>query len=243
MAQVNDLLPLLNDPVRAVRFEAAVRLSIVPHEQLPKTKWKALDEALLEYKHAMQYSGDFAASRHNLGNYYQSAGAADSAILNYLAALRIDDQFYPAKVNLSMVYNSQGQNEKAEILLKDVLKNHPEVQDASYSLGLLLAEMQKYDEAVIYLEDAAMKNPDRPRIFYNLGLIHQYLGNDKKAEVNLEKCLALEADQFDFLLAMADHYIKTGNYASALPLAEKMKKLFPENIAGDELLQAIERGR
>ena len=242
MDQVNDLLPVLNDPVRAVRFEAAVRLSIVPREQLPKTKWKALDEALLEYKHAMQYSGDFAASRHNLGNYYQNNGMADSAVVNYLAALRIDDHFYPAKVNLSMVYNSLGKNDKAEILLRDVVKNHPEVTDASYSLGLLLAEMQKYDESVIYLEEAAGKIPDRPRIFYNLGLIYQFLGEQNKAQKNLMRCLELEPRNFDFLFAMADHFIKKEDYDAARPFAEDILNYYPDNQTGRELLNVINRG-
>ena len=240
MKEVNDLLPLVNDPVRAVRYEAAVRLSVVPREQLPSAKLKALDKALLEYKHSMQYSGDFAASRHNLGNYYQGTGQADSAIINYLAALRIDDQFYPAKVNLAMVYNGQGQNEKAELLLKGVIRNHPDVTDANYSLGLLLAEMQKYEEAARYLEDAALTIPDRPRIFYNLGLIHQFLGNNAKAETNLKKCLALEPENFDFLLALADHYLKTGNYANARPVAEKLRQLYPQNSTGQDLINAID---
>lgn len=241
MEHVNQLLPVLNDPVRAVRFEAAVKLSMVPRGQLPQTKLKALDAALLEYKSAMQYSGDFAASRHNLGNYYQNTGRADSAIVNYLEALRIDDQFYPAKVNLAMVYNNQGQNDKAELLLKDVLKNHPEVYDVNYSLGLLLAEMQRYNEAVAYLEDATELMPDRPRIFYNLGLIYQYLGETEKAGQALQRALGLEPENFDFLLGLADHLIKTGNPEAARPYAEKLMKLYPENQAGSELLKSINR--
>jgi tetratricopeptide (TPR) repeat protein len=240
MDHVEDLLPLLNDPVKAVRFEASVRLSLVPREQLPQTKWKALDAALLEYKQAMQHSGDFAASRHNLGNFYQNTGNPDSAIYNYLAALRIDDQFYPAKVNLAMAYNGTGQNEKAELLFRDVVKNHPEVPDAAYSLALLLAEMQNYTEAVEYLEIAAEQNPDRSRIFYNLGLLYQYLENFNEAKGNLQKCLNLEPDNFDYLLALADFYIKQGDPAKARPLAEKMIQLYPENTTGQEILNLID---
>jgi len=242
MEHVHDLLSLLNDPVSAVRFETAVKLSIIPREQLPQSRLRSLDAALLEYKHAMQYSGDFATSRHNLGNFFQNTGKPDSTIMNYLAALRIDDQFYPAKVNLAMVYNTQGQNDKAEILLKDVVKNHPEVEDAWYSLGLLLAEMQKYTEAIDYLERAAGMMPDRPRIFYNLGLIYQHLGDHEKAERNLKKCLALEPQNFDFLLALADHFMKGKNFTKARPYAEKILELYPDNAAGQELLNIIDHG-
>jgi predicted CXXCH cytochrome family protein len=240
MKEVNDLLPLVNDPVRAVRYEAAVRLSMVPREQLPRTKWKALDEALQEYKYAMQYSGDFAASRHNLGNYFQNTGNTDSAIVNYLAALRIDEQFYPAKMNLSILYNGMGQNEKAEMLLRDVVKNHPEVTEANYSLGLLLAEMQAYSEAAKYLEIAAQQIGGRPRIFYNLGLIYQFIGENENAEVNLKKCLDMDPGNFDFLLALADHYLKAGAGEKARPLAKKLMELYPESPTGSDLLRMID---
>lgn len=239
LEHVNDLLPVLNDPVSAVRFEAAVRLSVIPKEELPPTKLKALSLALTEYKEAMKYSGDFSASRHNLGNYYQSTGDADSAIVNYLEALRIDDQFYPAKVNLAMLYNGRGENDKAELLLKDVVENHPEVYDANYSLALLLAEMQRYAEAIPYLEEAARLLPDRPRIFYNLGLIQQYLGNMDEAEKSLLICISLEPDTFDFLFALADFYMKKGEYTLARQYAEKISKLYPESSVGTDILNRI----
>ena len=35
---IDDIIPLLNDPVRAVRFEAAISLSIVPDDQFPSKK-------------------------------------------------------------------------------------------------------------------------------------------------------------------------------------------------------------
>ena len=143
MEDVDDLIPLLNDPVKAVRFEVAVVLSMVPEEQFPEKSKRALQNALEEYREAMEYSADFAASRHNLGNFYNNTGDPTKAMEQYKAAIRIDNLFYPAKVNLAMIYNQQGENEKAEILLKNVVENHPEILDVYYSLGLLLAEMQK----------------------------------------------------------------------------------------------------
>ncbi len=238
---VDDLISLLNDPVKAVRFEAAVVLSLVPEDQFPEKSRHALKEALIEYQEAMEYSADFAASRHNLGNFYNNTGDPTKAIEQYKAAIRIDDLFYPAKVNLAMIYNRQSENEKAEILLKNVVENHPEILDVYYSLGLLLAEMQKFDEAVNYLEQAGRLMPDRARVFYNLGLICQYQNQNNKAEKALKQTLIIEPDNFDFLFALADFYVKTNQFDKAKPLAQKLTELYPQNTVGNDILKMIQQ--
>ena len=238
---MNDIIPLLNDPVRAVRFEAAIKLSQVPQDQFPQKSKHALEEALQEYKKAMEYSGDFAASRLNLGNYYSNTGDLQMAIEQYKAAIKIDDLFYPAKVNLAMIYNQQGDNDKAEKLFRDVLKTNPDVSEVYYSLGLLLAEMKKYSEAVYYLEQAGKRIPDRSRIFYNLGLLYQYLGKNPEAEQALLGSLKLEPDNPDYLIALADFYIRLKNYSKARQVAEKLLKLYPDNPAGGKMLSIIDQ--
>jgi len=237
--EMNDLTPLLNDPVRAVRFEAAIKLSRVPDDQFPKKSRHALKEALNEYREAMEYSADFAASRHNLGNYYNNTGNPQKAIDQYKAAIEIDDLFYPAKVNLAMIYNQQGENEKAELLFRDVIRTNPEVPDIYYSLGLLLAEQQKFAEATIYLEKARELMPDRIRIYYNLGLIYQYIEEIEKAENTLKSGLKIEPESFDLLFALADLYVKSGQYDKARPLAEKLKEIYPERTVGKDILKMI----
>ena len=241
MEDVDDLIPLLNDPVKAVRFEVAVVLSLVPEEQFPEKSKRALKNALEEYREAMEYSADFAASRHNLGNYYSNISDPAKAIDQYKAAIKIDDLFYPAKVNLAMIYNQQGENEKAELLLKDVVENHPEIQDANYLLGLLLAEIQKYDEAINYLEQAGRLMPDRARVFYNMGLIYQYQNENDKAEKALKQTLIIEPDNFDFLFALADFYIKTNQFEKAKPIAKKLADHYPESTVGNDILKMIQQ--
>ena len=236
---VDDLIPLLNDPVKAVRFEAAITLSVVPREQFPEKSQHALDEALIEYREAMEYSADFAASRHNLGNYYSNTGNRQKAIEEYKAAIDIDDLFYPAKVNLAMIYNQQGDNEKAELLLRNTLENNPELHDIYYSLGLLYAEQQKYNKAIQAMEKALEYMPDRIRIYYNLGLMYQQLGETDKAEKILLKGLDYQPESFDLLYALADYYLKTNQLAKAKPLAQKLAELYPESTVGKEILNLI----
>jgi Tfp pilus assembly protein PilF len=235
------IAPLLYDPVAAVRMEAASTLAGEPSKRLSSDQHKVFQGDLKEYIVSMEYSGDFAFGRYNLGNLYTALNEPQEAVRNYEAALKIDDLFYPAKVNLAMLYNSRGENEKAEKLFRDVVVKHPELYDVAYSLGLLLAEMGKPEEALGYLERAGKGMPERSRIQYNQGLLLQALRRDSEAEASLQKALALEPANMDYLYALADFYLKRNRLVEAKKAAEKMVMAHPDQRIGKELLELIDR--
>jgi tetratricopeptide (TPR) repeat protein len=102
--------PLLYDPVKAVRIEAARLLTTVPSSEMSAAVRKQfLRPRSTNTEKAMAYTGDFPASRHNLGNLYSDTGQYEKAIENYRKAIEIDREFYPAKVNLAMLYNRLGE--------------------------------------------------------------------------------------------------------------------------------------
>jgi tetratricopeptide (TPR) repeat protein len=142
------LTPLLYDPVTAVRLEAAQRLTVLPDDMMKGDLKAKFNTVLAEYKQAMEHTGDFAASRHNLGNMYANLGKTELAVQHYRKAIEIDDGFYPAKVNLAMIYNGMGQNSDAERLLREVVAQQPELHQMKYSLALLLVEESLSDRRV-----------------------------------------------------------------------------------------------
>ena len=237
---VSLLGPLLYDPVKAVRMEAAQRLAAIPAEQLPPMLKSRFSSALTEYRQAMERTGDFAPSRHNLGNLNTALGNTDQAIANYRKAIDIDKRFYPAKVNLAMLYNVRGDNRSAEQLLREVVADQPEMFDIQYSLGLLLAEEKKFVEAETYLQAAAQGLPGRARIRYNLALLQQQLGKDPAAEQSFRLALALEPDNLEFLYALADFYLKRQRWREARIVAEKMVAAHPEQPIGHRILEALQ---
>ena len=232
--------PLLYDPVKAVRMEAARLLVEAPSLQLDPELRKVYASVLEEYKASMEYSADFAFARYNLGNLYVSLNRPEEAIRAYRAALRIDDLFYPAKVNLAMLYDRRGEKHKAEALLREVLAAHPDMHEVAYSLGLLLAERQRYEEAAAYLEQAAAGMPERARVHYNLGLLLQILGRDRQSETELLRALEIEADNPDFLYAAAEYYLRRGRLEEAKHMAQTLTKKHPANRLGHDLLALIE---
>jgi predicted CXXCH cytochrome family protein len=241
--RLSDLQPMLYDPVRGVRIEAAARLSDIPESEMPPDVRKQFAQALAEYCQAMERTGDFAASRHNLGNLYRNRGQAQEAEKHYQKAMAIDDQFYPAKVNLAMLYNQRGKNSAAEHLLREVVARHPEFYELKYSLGLLLAEQNRFAEAAVYLQEAAAGLPQRSRIHYNLGLLLQKIGRDDEAQSALQSALAIEPQHLDYQYALAVFYIERRNWERAEPLARQIKADHPASPVGQQLLEIIAKGQ
>jgi tetratricopeptide (TPR) repeat protein len=235
------LSSMLYDPVKAVRIEAARRMTEIQQPQLDAAQKIRYQAALLEYQESMGYSADFAFGRYNLGNLYANLGQPEKAIDSFRGAIRIDNQFYPAKVNLAMLFNQLGRSDETEPLLREVVDSHPELYEVQYSLGLLLAENKKYAEAAKHLEIAAKGMPGRARVRYNLGLLLQHLKRDMEAEAALLGALEIEPDNFDYLYALADHYLKRGMLRQARNIAEQMIEKHPGNSIGRDILNYINK--
>jgi tetratricopeptide (TPR) repeat protein len=233
--------PLLYDPVKAVRIQAAAMLAGESSRGLPPDQQAVFQSALKEYTAAMEYSGDFVFGRFNLGNLEDALNRPEAAIAHYRAAIRIDDQSYPAKVNLAMLYGRLGRRDEAETLLREVVAAHPQVHDASYSLGLLLAEGQKPTEAAVYLGKAAAGFPDRGRVHYNYGLLLQTLTRDAEAERALQRAHTLEPKNKDFLIALATFYLKRGRFTRAETVAQELTAAYPTDGTGRQIMEIIRR--
>ncbi|MFN8257054.1 MAG: tetratricopeptide repeat protein [Bacteroidales bacterium] len=231
------MLPLLNDPVKAIRSEAAIRLSQVPENQLSEAGKKARKAALEEYKNINLYTSDFPGGNYNLGIMYSNLGNNDLAVKFYQDALKIDNLFYMAKVNLANLYNQQGRNDEAEKLLREVLNENPEIKEINYSLALLLAEKGDINESRKYFIKASLLMPEQPRILYNLALLENSQSNFKEAENYFLKALKAEPDNFDFLYAICTFYLQKNRKIEAQKYAKHIMAKFPNNPAGKQLLQ------
>jgi predicted CXXCH cytochrome family protein len=237
---IKELTPMLYDLTRGVRMTAAIRLSVIPKNELPRKYQQAFDKALNEYRLAMEYTADFQTSRHNLGNMYSNLGDLKKAEENYLAAIEIDNRFLPPKLNLAMVYNREGKNGRALALFQEIIESNPEFGDAYYYYGLLLAEEKKFKESAEMLAKAAEFYPDRARIFYNLGLVYQYLNQPKMAEQPLLEAVKIEPRSANYLYALVNYYLKNKQIDQAEKYALEMQKLVPNSGEMKKLMKYIQ---
>jgi tetratricopeptide (TPR) repeat protein len=222
MERASRLAPLLADPFRAVRLEAAVQLAGTSASLLQPYQQEALATALADYVKAMEYSLDFSASGHNLGLLFERRGDPARAEGYYRRAVAVDDLFYPPKVNLAILLARQGKNAEAERLLREVLAANPDEAQVAYSLGLLLAETGTPEEAAALLARAADGMPSYARAAYNAGLALAQLGRHAEAERLLRRAVELEPSGYDLLFALGDFLLRRGRLAEAGAIADRM---------------------
>ncbi|HET9229412.1 MAG TPA: multiheme c-type cytochrome [Thermoanaerobaculia bacterium] len=138
--------PLLNDPVRGVRIEAARIL--------------AGSADLTEYQEAQEANADRPEAQLNLGWLAALRGDFSTAESHYRNAMR--SGFAPAYVNLADLYRLQGRDAEGEALLRQA----PDDASVHHALGLLLVRLGRLDEALPELARAVELAPGEARYAY-----------------------------------------------------------------------------
>ena len=215
--RVARLAPLLADPYRAVRLEAASALAGTPPALLKPYQQEALATALADYVKAMEYSLDFSYAGHNLGLVYEKQNDPVRAEESYRRAIAVDDLWPPPKANLALLLARQGKIDEAEKLLREVVSTSPDEAQIAYSLGLLLAETGKMDEAATFLARGAAGMPANARASYNAGLALSRAGRDADAERMLRRAVELDPSSYDFAFALADFLLRRGGSSRLAP--------------------------
>ena len=232
------LLPLVEDPVLAVRIEAARQLVTVPRVAL-LDKTDAFDKALAEWVAAQEASSDMPWAHFNLGALYKDQKDGSAAAAAYVRALEMDGYFLPARFNLATLYNGMGRNLEAERVLRDGIKLLPNEGELHYSLGLLLAEVGRLPDAAGSLLSAAELMPGRARVQYNAGLALHKAGREDEAELALLASDRIQPDVPDVVHALALLYESQEAWELAAPLAERLVRLAPDAPFAKEFQERI----
>ena len=233
--------PLLKDPIRLVRIEAARVLASVPSDAFDPSQRRAYEAALAEFQDAQMAMADMPSSNLNLGVLSADQGRAEQAEQAYQTALRMDPYFLPARSNLAQLYNQMGRNADAESLLRDGIARHPESGELFYSLGLVLAEEKRLRDAAEALGKAVALLPGRARVRYNHGLALQQLGRRPEAEAALRQANKLDPRDPQVVYALALFYVQQREWRRALPYAQRLAELAPGDPRARELLQQIQQ--
>ena len=235
------LAPLLDDPIRAVRIEAARALAPVRRAALDGRLAGRLGAALDEFVDAQAASADMPGAHFNLGLLQLGAGDPEAAETHYRTALRLDPRFAPARFNLVNLLDRQGRTAGAEAVLREGIEHVPREGELHYSLGLLLAADGRMAEAAASLGRAASLLPARGRVRYNYGLVLQRLGRLDEAEAALVEANRLDPGDADALSALAQLLLARAEFARAHAYARALQRLDPTGTGPQRLLDEIRR--
>ena len=217
--------PALNDPVLAVRIEAARLLAALPAGNLPAEQQSRLERGREEYLQAQQAMAERPEAQVNMGNLYAARGEAGPANDAYRAAIELSPAFAPAYVNHADLLRNQGDEEKAEAVLRQAVAVIPENGDVYHALGLSLVRQDRTAEAIEQLGKAARLAPDNARYVYVYAVALNSTGNTERAIMVLQGAHNRFPNNTDILNALVAFHRDSGNSEAARTYAEKLQGL------------------
>jgi tetratricopeptide (TPR) repeat protein len=250
------VVPLLRDPLLAIRMEAARLIAPLPADRLSASDLAARDAAIAEVGAAELHDADRPEAHHNLGNLALAQGDTATAEREFGAAVRIDPTFSPARVNLADVYRLEGREDDAVAVLRAGLgggsgaggRSGTGVEPASdaplrHALGLALVRLGRTEEALIELERAAAAAPEAARYAYVLGVALQSTGKLAEATEVLARAHRRRGSDADILIALIGVEREAGRRADALLHARALVALRPDDAGARALLAELEGSR
>jgi predicted CXXCH cytochrome family protein len=232
---VDATVPLLSDPVRAVRIEAARALAGTDLLALTPEQQTAFTKATAELVAAEMVDADRPEAHLNLGLLDLRRRQLPEAEREYRTALRLDPNFVPALVNLADLDRARGRDEEGAELLSKAITVEPENADVRYALGLYLARKRDYPGALDLLSRAHELRPDNARYAYVYAVALNSTGKAGEAMALLEQTHRLHPADRDVLMALVSFARDKGDFAGALGHARELLALAP----GDAQLQAL----
>jgi predicted CXXCH cytochrome family protein len=234
---------MLDDPVRAVRIEAARSLAGDPERGLSATQRAAFTKALAEYVAVQTYNADRPEGRTSLANLHAQRGDAAAAIAEYRKALDIEPTFVAAYANLADLYRASGADGEAVATLREGLARNPGAAVLYHALGLAHVRQRQSAEGLKALGTAAKLAPENARFAYVYAVALNDAGQPKAALQVLITALKREPYDRDLLSGLAHFTAQAGQREQALGYVRQLRELDPENPQYAAMANQIEGAR
>jgi tetratricopeptide (TPR) repeat protein len=223
------IAPLLNDPVRAVRIEAARR--VAPHVAgLDAASRPAFERAMAEHEAVQQGNLDRPEAWMNLGNLHAMRGDPAAAEAAFREALKRDARFVPAYVNLADLRREQRRDADAEAVLREGLRVVPDAAALREALGLALVRQGRKGPALTEFAAARKSAPAEARYDYLYAVALHDAGRRAEAIRVLDDAAKRSGDR-DVLLALAAFRGEGGDEAGAREALKRLAAVNPDDPA------------
>jgi len=226
--RVEPLAPLLADPLRAVRIEAA---RLLAGARLPEPQRANFERALGEYIEAQAENAERPQAQLALGDLHAARGDAASAEAAYREALALDAGFVPAYVNLAELLRNTGREHDALQLLRTGMRAAPRQAALHEALALALVRQGDKPAALKLLQQAIRLDSASARTFY-LQVLALYDGGRKpEGLAALEAALRKFPGNRELLLAQAAYRRQAGDADAARKALARLAAINPHDPA------------
>jgi Tfp pilus assembly protein PilF len=133
----------------------------------------AMDEAIREFRTAVELEPDLARAHWHLGGALASRGRRKEALEPLRRSVELDPANGQAQYDLAIVLLQDGHVEEAIPHLRATLELMPTLVGAHNNLGIALASQGKRDEAIEHFQRALQLDPSSMETRHNLAIVMQ----------------------------------------------------------------------
>jgi len=201
---------------------------------------KKVDDAIIEYRRAVQVAPKYGEARKKLADAYASIDDIRNALPEYVRAADLlqDDTELQLKAGTLLLLGGRFQDAKTRARV--VLKQNPKDFRALVLLGNALAGLRQLGDAIDVAERAAQVEPDRPGLMTNLGTLHLAKGERDLAEAAFKKAVASAVGKnVDPYLALANFYRSSGGLDAAEATLRRAYAIDGRNVQVNRALGSL----
>ncbi len=220
--------PLLNDPVKMVRIEAANTLADVPQNIMGNTIQR-FNKAVSEYEQSLLLNSDFPANASQLGILYVRLRKVDEAKHWLSFSIKLDSQFEAGYLNLADLYRQLNDDAAARETLYRGLNILPNGANLHYSLCLTNVRLGNIEEALKNIRKAMQLDPANNQFAYVYAIALHDKVNPQQGIDALKKIVEKQPNDADLLRTMIGWQLEMRNYEQAKKYIRKYAVLYPKD--------------
>lgn len=222
------LRPLLQDPSRLVRLDAAWALSAELADSSPERR---------ELDAYLAISADQPAGRLRIGQDLFNRGRAAAAEAPLRKAVEWDPNSGGMHEALGLVLDSLGRSAEAAGSLWRAAQLSPTDANAAFSAALAFAGAGKLPDAELALRETLRRNPRLDRAWYNLGLLLAQTNRLADAIPALQQAEGIAPGVADYPYARATLLWQRGDRPGAIAAARRALEIDPARRDASELIR------
>ncbi|MGB8168271.1 MAG: tetratricopeptide repeat protein [Chthoniobacteraceae bacterium] len=228
-----NLTPLLNDPTRAVRIDAAWAL-----HRTVDTSVGAGSELL----HYLNFNRDQPIGLMQWADFLTEHGDRTGGLEALRQAVEWDKGSPPLRQNYAVALSQAGQPGEAANQLAEAVRLAPRDAQIRYTYALALNEMNRPAEAHAELERTVKLDPQFGRAWYNLGLARNAANQIELALIALARAEALDPGNPQAPYAAATILARQQRTREAEQAARRALRVAPNYPEAAELLRVLSAG-
>ena len=232
------LAPLLSDPLRTIRVDAAAALADSPNA----TGDAAFARAAAEYETTLRYRADRPEARVALGSFYAAIKRPGDADAAFREALALDPSYAPAYVAFGDAFRAQDRDADAARVLREGLAHAPDDPSLHHALGLAYVRMKRTGDGLRELARATQLAPSDAHLAYVYAVALNAHGRTPLALREIDRALARHPDDRELLMAAVTFRRDARDAAGAARFARRFVERYPDDPQAQRLANEA-RGR